>query len=173
MTGNISHISAQMRGAEGRVVDWRVSFPISESDIRRWAIATYYPSEPPRRYVDAAYARRRHGYYSAPEEFNPFAWMSAEKMNPAVAPRKRDADGLEKGLGIEGPGLAHQINGGVEAVYGAPMLPGDVVRSETRLLEYRERRGRLGLMLFTFTESRWTKQDGSHVRTERNTAIRY
>ena len=53
----MTHISDEMRAAIGIEMDREVSFPISESDIRRWAIAVYYPAEPPRLYWDAEYAK--------------------------------------------------------------------------------------------------------------------
>src|ERR1700761_6056072 len=113
-----SSISAAMREAVGRELSRRVAFPVSESDIRRWAIAVYFPAEPPRLFWDADYAKgTRHGGIVAPEDFNPFAWMVAEKGAPLD-----DADGspdrVEQGLGIDGPGLANQLNGGLEVVYG-------------------------------------------------------
>ena len=42
-----------------------------------------------------------------------------------------------------------------------------------RLGEYSEREGRLGLMLFTVTETLWTNQDGALVKTQRDVLIRY
>jgi hypothetical protein len=109
----------------------------------------------------------------APEEFNPFAWLAAEQMTPAVEPRLRDTDRLEKAIGITGPGLPNQINGGSEVRYGVPIRPEDVIRSETRLHEYRERAGRLGLMLITITEVIWTNQHGERVKLGHDTSIRY
>jgi N-terminal half of MaoC dehydratase len=173
MTSLDSHISADMRAAVGRAVDWRVSYPVSESDIRRWAVAVYYPRQPPREFWDAEYARERFGGILAPEEFNPFAWMAADQMVPAIAPELRDTDKPEKAVGIAGPGLRNQVNGGSEVAYGARMRPGDVIRSESRIKEYRERSGRLGLMLITLTEVVWTNQRGEHVRTSIDTSIRY
>lgn len=161
-----------MRTAIGSVVDWRVSFPVSESDIRRWAVAVYYPEPPPQRYVDPASATATGGIV-APDEFNPFAWLVAEERQPAIAPMVRDTDKMEKAIGIRGPGLAHQINGGSAVRYGAPIRPGDVVRSHTRLLEYREREGRMGLMLITVTEVEWTNQHGDRIRLGHETSIRY
>ncbi len=160
----MSHLTDEMRAAVGSTVDWRVSYPVSASDIRRWAIAVYYPDPPPRQYVDAELA---------PEEFNPFAWAVAEQMQPAIAPLLRDTDKTEKAIGITGPGLTHQVNGGTDVTYGVPMRPGDVIRSQTRLLEYREREGRMGLMLITILESEWTNQHGDRVQLGRQTAIRY
>ena len=165
------HISAAMRDAVGRPLARRVSFPVAESDIRRWAIAVYYPAEPPRRFWDEAYARStRLGGIVAPEDFNPFAWMAAEKDE------QRNEDGpdrTEAALGIPGPGLKYQLNGGMEVDYGTRVRPGDVITSVTRLAGYRERAGRLGLMLFTTTEDTWTNGDGALVKKTRMTLIRY
>jgi hypothetical protein len=53
------------------------------------------------------------------------------------------------------------------------MRPGDVVSSATSITGYREREGRLGLMLFTTMESNWTNQHGDLIKTQRSTLIRY
>lgn len=171
-----TNISAEMRGAIGSELGRRVSFPVAESDIRRWAIAVYYPAEPPRLFWDAA-----HGGIVAPEEFNPFAWMTAAPRQSGSAagsgPRAdvdpNDPDRTERLIGIPGPGLKFQLNGGMEAEYGVRMRPGDVITAVNRLVEYRERPGRLGLMLFTITEDTWTNQDGEPVKRARQTLIRY
>ncbi|WP_211221755.1 FAS1-like dehydratase domain-containing protein [Granulicoccus phenolivorans] len=168
-----SHISEAMRAVVGRLAEWRVSFPVNESDIRRWAIATYYPSPPPREYLDAEFAEAERGGYVAPDEFNPFAWLLADHSVPLITPKHRDPDRVEKALGIRGPGLSVQLNGGTAATYGVPMRVGDVIRSELRVIGYRERAGRHGLMLFTLSEQVWTNQRGDHVRSEINTSIRY
>jgi hypothetical protein len=48
-----TYISAEMLAAVGREVQRAVSYPVSESDIRRWAIAVYYPAPAPRRFWEA------------------------------------------------------------------------------------------------------------------------
>jgi hypothetical protein len=167
-----SHISAAMRDAVGRPLARRVSFPVAESDIRRWAIAVYYPAEPPREFWDEAYAKStRHGGIVAPEDFNPFAWMAAEKDEPQADPGSPDR--AELALRIPGPGLKYQLNGGMEVDYGVRVRPGDVITSVTRLAGYRERDGRLGQMLFTTTEDTWTNAGGALVKKTRMTLIRY
>ena len=157
-------VTAQMAAAVGSVTDWRVAYPVAASDLRRWAIATYFPDPPPARYLDGQ---------TAPEEFNPFAWAVADQMVPAIPPERRDTDKPEKAIGITGPGLLHQVNGGVEVMYGVPIRVGDVIRSETRLVSYVEKSGRLGAMLVTTFESVWTNQDGERVEVERQVSIRY
>lgn len=169
-----SNVSAAMRNAVGGQLARRVSFPVSESDVRRWAVAVYYPQDPPRQFWDAAYAKStRHGGIVAPEDFNPFAWMAAERNEPSVELGLNDPDRTEIMLGVPGPGLQYQLNGGLEVDYGVRMRPGDVITSVTRLAGYSEREGRLGLMLFTVTEDSWTNGDGELVKRARMTLIRY
>jgi hypothetical protein len=162
-----------MRAAVGGVIDRRVSFPIAASDIRRWAIACYYPEEPPRLYWDAEYAASTpHRGIVAPAEMNPFAWMTAE---PYGLSREGlvNPDRIENSLGIEGPGLKFMLNGGIEVEYGVRMRPDDVVTSVNRLAGYSEREGRLGLMLFAIHEDIWTNQRDDVVKVQRGTLIRY
>jgi hypothetical protein len=166
-------ISDDMRKAIGGELGRSTSFPITDSDIRRWAVAVYYPDDPPRLFWDADYAAGTvHGGIVAPEEFNPFAWM------PAGGPMKHaggahNTDLTENTLGIDGPHLKFQLNGGMEVEYGVRMRPGDVITSVRRLAEYREREGRLGLMLFTVSEDSWTNQNDELVKTSRSILIRY
>ena len=165
-------ISDDMRKVIGGELGRSVSFPITDSDIRRWAVAVYYPEDPPKLFWDAEYAAGTvHGGIVAPEEFNPFAWMSSE--GPQRRAAGHDPDMTEKTLGIEGPGLKFQLNGGMDVEYGVRMRPGDVITSVRRLAEYREREGRLGLMLFTVSEDVWTNQKDELVKTSRSTLIRY
>jgi len=66
------------------------------------------------------------------------------------------------------------LNGGMEVEYGVRMRPGDVITSgQTKLLDYKERQARLGLMLFTRTETTWTNDKGDMVKITRGTGIRY
>ncbi|HZU76165.1 MAG TPA: MaoC family dehydratase N-terminal domain-containing protein, partial [Dehalococcoidia bacterium] len=50
----------------------RYSPPVSLSDIRKWAIAVYWPEVPPRIFWDEEYAKTtRWGGIIAPQDFNP------------------------------------------------------------------------------------------------------
>ena len=170
-----TYITPQMRDVIGLELRRGTSFPITDSDIRRWAIAVYYPEPAPRLFWDADYAAgTSHGGIVAPEEFNPFAWMTqpdpdqAERPDPParfVSP--------EETLGLEPAPATNLINGGTEVDYGVRMRPGDVITSVSRLAGYSEREGRLGLMLFTTSEDTWTNLRGETVRTSRSTLIRY
>ena len=168
-----THISQEMRDAIGSIERQSVSFPLAESDIRKWAMAVYYPEPPPRLFWDAEYAATtRYGGIVAPEDFNPFAWMSAD--GPAKV-RQGDigVTSREIRLGITPPPVTNQLNGGVEVDFGVRMRPGDTISSVTRLHSYTEREGRLGLMLFTTSETVWTTQNDEVVKTSRDIHIRY
>ena len=102
-TGVDTLISAEMEAAKGKWGEPRTSPPISASDIRKWAIATYWPDTPPAIYWDEDYARTtRWGGLVAPPDFNPFAWpvkriAPTAQLQPAENPpvgassRGRDA----------------------------------------------------------------------------------
>ena len=168
-------ISEEMRAAIGGVHSDRRSMPISVSDIRKWAQAVHYPEAPPREYWDEEYAATTPaGGIVAPEEFNPFAWMTA--VGPArggVARPGREHDRAPAGRRRR-PRPRNMLNGGMEVEYtGVRMRPGDVIRAVTSLSDYSEREGRLGLMLFTTTEQRWTNQDDELIKIQRDVLIRY
>ena len=145
-------ISPAMQEAKGKWGEPRVSPPIAASDIRKWAIATYWPETPPPVYWDEAYAKTtKWGGVIAPSDFNPFAWPVT-----ACAPMRQ----AEPAGGVRLTGM----NGGQTDTYGAPMRPGDVITASSRLSDFNERQGRFGLMLYTFTETEWTNQKGEFVR---------
>jgi hypothetical protein len=156
-----SLVSPEMHAAVGTEL-WRlVSFPISESDIRRWAVAIYYPEPPP------------HGFSGerivvAPEDFNPFAWAVADGLRSAGGPNY-----IEDAAGIPGPDLRHSVYGGLEVSYGVRMRPGDVITSLTTLAGYEQREGRRGPLLLTTLESHWANDRGVRVKLFRSTVIRY
>jgi hypothetical protein len=176
MTNTIenSNISEEMTSALGREMGRRVAYPVSESDIRRWALAVHYPDHPPRLYWDAEVAAAsEHGGIVAPLDFNPFAWLTQEPGFGSDDIDLNDPDRTEKTIGITGPGLKFQLNGGMSVRYGVRMRPGDVITSVTTLSGYKERPGRLGLMLFTTTDDTWTNQRGEVVKRTEQSLIRY
>jgi hypothetical protein len=158
-----------MRAAVGTELDRRVAFPITLSDVRRWAVAVYHPDVPPRRFWDEkAAAASPLGGIVAPEDFNPFAWMVAE---PAGPPRAlRDPEEI---LGIDSPPITNRIRGAMSVEYGVHMRPDDVITSVRRLNGYDERDGRLGRMLFTAIDDMWTNQRQEFVKRFEFTFIRY
>lgn len=163
-------VSSEMRAAVGAILERRISFPVSPSDIRRWALAIHWPEQPPSTYLD-----RDESKVLAPHEFNPFAWSVAvlERYAASQTCEANDPDRTEKQIGIDGPGLKFQLNGGSTTEYGARMQTGDEITGVCRLANYSEREGRLGHMLMTTTEDVWTNQHGVLVRHTTFTLIRY
>jgi acyl dehydratase len=156
-------VTQDMMDRKDRWSEARVSPPISESDIRKWAIAVYWPETPPRLYWDEEYARTtKWSGIVAPWEFNPFAWPVQREPAPAGLATPQGG-----GVGTRG------MNGGQEESYHAPMRSGDVISTTTALVDWNERQTRLGLTLFSITETRWTNQRGDLVKVRRSTGIRY
>ena len=157
-------VTQEMMDAKGVWGGERESFPVGESDIRRWAIAVYWPDTPPRIYWDADYAKTtRWGGIIAPQDFNPFAWP-VERSGPASAgalPGQKP----KKGENV--------LNGGQTDTYFEPMRPGDVIRARTRLSHWEERKGRNGLTLFQYVETEWHNQNDALVKRRISTRVRY
>jgi hypothetical protein len=158
-------VTDEMRRQQGAWGAETVSFPVSESDIRKWAIAIYWPEIPPRIYWDAEYAKgTRFGGIVAPEEFNPFAWPIADRSGMESA-GARPGETPKKGENI--------LNGGQQDTWLAKIRPGDVIRSRTRLSHWEERTGRNGLTLYMYNETEWRNQRDEVVKRRVQTAIRY
>jgi hypothetical protein len=170
-----SYLTPQLLDLVGREIRTTTSFPVTDSDIRRWAIAVYYPEPAPRLFWDAEYATATAlGGIVAPEDFNPFAWMVRATVHAAAAKPAAGAFALpEEMLGIDAPATTAMVNGGLQVEYGVRMRPGDVITSTSTLDGYSEREGRLGVMLFTTMLDRWVNQRGETVKSSRNTLIRY
>lgn len=147
----------------------RSSPPVSESDIRKWAIAVYWPKQPPRIYWDADYARSsRWGGIIAPPDFNPFAWpIVPDRPSSKERSEATTTNTPRSGRGQRG------MNGGQVDTYGVPMRPGDIITARNRLRDWNERETRLGLTLFTFHETEWRNQTGELVKLRVSTGIRY
>jgi len=157
-------VTPEMETAKGVWGPETTSYPVSESDIRKWAIATYWPETPPRIFWDADYARgTRWGGIIAPRDFNPFAW-------PVQRPGRQGAGPVPGQRPKKGENI---LNGGQRDSYFAPIAPGDVITSRSRLSHWDEREGRHGLTLYQFNETEWTNQRGELVKRRISTGIRY
>jgi hypothetical protein len=163
-------VTEEMHQRKGVWGSTRVSPPVSESDIRKWAIACYWPERPPPIYWDAEYATStKWGTIIAPPDFNPFAWPIVEPR-PQAAERQRPKTEEEKPRSNKG---RRGMNGGQVDTYGVPMRPGDVITARNRLRDWDERQTRLGLTLFSYSETEWRNQDDALVKLRVATAIRY
>jgi hypothetical protein len=160
-------VTDAMRELAGVWDEWSDWSPtIRESDIRRWAIAVYWPAPPPGRFWDAAVAAATaEGGIVAPEELNPFAWPAPKRALPGPRPRAgalRQPDPSQ---------VRRRINGGCRASYGAPMRPGDTIRRRVRLHSWRTTAGSRGPLLLVDYEHEWRNQRDEHVRTAVYTII--
>ena len=73
-------LSDEVRSFIGQERNREISPPISLSDIRRWAVAVYWPERAPQLFWDEDYARStRFRGIVAPEDLNPFAWLEREQ----------------------------------------------------------------------------------------------
>ena len=164
MTEAETLVTPEMEQQKGVWGPETVSYPVSESDIRKWAIAVYWPQPPPRLYWDPEYARTtRWGGIVAPEDFNPFAWpVPVSEVKPVGA-----VPGQQSQRG------GNVMNGGQADTFGVPMRPGDVVTSRSRLSHWEERHGRNGLTLFSYMETEWRNQRGELIKTRISTLVRY
>lgn len=162
-----TYITDEMRASIGREYARRVSPPVDPTLIRIWAIAIRWPEPPDRIHWDEDYARTtKYGGIVAPHFFNPFAYQINERR--ATRPWSFG--------GGDGPGRRdlRVLNGGGETEYfDVPIRPGDVITESQSVVDMYEREGRMGRMLFTVTETRWTNQNNELVRLYRGTIINY
>jgi len=157
------HLDAETLTWLGQPLEPDVALPVGANDIRRWAMATYYPEEPPAEFIDEQSAAHcAWGELVAPRDFNPFAWT---KCTPP------DTYPWMRGMGTE-PGR-RGLNGGQRNRYFAPIRVGDVITSVVTLVDAFEKEGRMGPMMFLVDEARWTNQRGELVRLGQRTTIYY
>lgn len=144
----------EVRARRGQWSAWRVAPAVTASDIRRWAIAVYWPDPPPARFVEAEAAESsRLGGLVAPQELNPFAWL------PGGPPRTPSLPGVRR------------LFGGCRIDFGVPIRAGDVVRSRTRLERWTPKTGTTGPMLVVEHTHEWRNQRDETVRDATYTLI--
>ena len=117
----------------------RTSPPIGLAEVRRWAIAVYWPEPPPRVFWTRTTRTTRYGGIVAPWDFNPVAWpLDRPPLPPGFGSMAFDA-----------PWGQCLLNGGYVDRFGAPMRPGDVITESSALVGWEERETSLGLTLFS------------------------
>ncbi|MGY1772472.1 FAS1-like dehydratase domain-containing protein [Blastococcus sp. SYSU D00813] len=174
--GDLGLVRPDMAAIVGRPFGVMESYPVTASDIRRWAIAVHHPEPPPAHYLDPA--AEAEGRLVAPLDINVFAWaVSHREPNPRqidVDPGYTAVGAMEHNLGVQPPELFRALNGGLSVDYtGVRIRPGDVVRSQTLIERYEEKESRLGAMLVTHNATTWTNQAGEEIKTARMALIRY
>ncbi len=160
-------ISAELRSMIGKEMGKRTSPRVEAADIRKWAIALYWPETPPRIFWDEAYAQKTpFKGIVAPEDFNPFAWP----IDPGQTFMTEEA--LKEPTKRIGIGW-NVLNGGGGHEYLERIRPGDVITAVTVLDEIFIRKGSRWPMIFFIRKSTWTNQKGQVVRITKGTTIRY
>ena len=171
-----SIITQAMLDWSGTVSPPLTSPEISASDIRRAAIAIYWPDVPPRIYWDAEYADNSvwKGLI-APEEMNPFAWMVGRAhVGPQPERINSEQDTLENLRAMKPPGgLANFLFGGGESEYFTMMRPGDTITSVITAGDIYEKSGSTGVMLFYITHETWTNQKDQIIKKTKTTNIEW
>lgn len=158
-------INDELTAWVGREAGRHTSPAVSESDIRKWAIAIYWPESPPRLYWDEAYGKQtRFGGIVAPEGFNPFAWSIGIESG-AFLPDAASAILRSVGRGL------NWLNGGNRDEFHAVMRPGDVITSVTTLDDVHTQRGARFPMLFFTKKYVWSNQRQELVKISRQTSI--
>lgn len=166
-----------MRSIVGVVGERERSYPIAASDIRRWALAVWYPEVPPPEYWDEEHADTvALGGLVAPDEFNPMAWI-AQDPRPQPVPEGGNLpkmNAFEAGLGVTPPSFKATLQVEINARYGeVGMRPGDVIECATAISDYREREGRMGLQVYTTLTEEFTNQRGEWVKSVDTVYMRY
>ncbi len=150
-----SVITDEMKAAVGVESEPSV-YEIERSSIRRWAesIGDTNPL-----YRDEEYAKSK-GYRSlvAPPGF---VAQYAFPVKYGGGPR-----------GFRSP-FSRNLNGGNEYEFFKSVQAGDTITSTSKLVELRERDGRMGKMLISISETTYKNQDGEIVAKARGTGISY
>ena len=148
-----SVITEELRNMVGVEAEPEV-FEVEKGHIRRFAEAV---GDPNPLWQDETYARKsRYGNIIAPPMF-----LQDEGKN-------KFADRLME-MPLTLPGF---LNGGIEAEFHKPMIPGDVITTRAKLADLSEKQGKTGKLLFMVIEVTFTNQRGELVSISRNTFIR-
>lgn len=142
-------ITDEQRARRGEWSPWRAAPAVTASDIRRWALAVYWPEPPPERYL----AEGGPGELIAPREFNPFAWLPGGDSRTALPPGVR------------------RLFGGCRLRYGEHIRAGDVVRRRVRLDGWTPKTGSTGDFLAVHSTHEWRNQRDQLVRRAEYTMI--
>ncbi len=151
----------------GKEMERRSSPRVEAADIRKWAIAVYWPETPPHLFWDEEYAKKTpFKGIVAPEDFNPFAW-SLEPRQVFMTEENLKEPTLRMGLGW------NILNGGGGHEYLERIRPGDMITARTVLDDIYIRQGKQWPMILFIRKSTWTNQHGQVVRITKGTSIRY
>ncbi|MBI4338944.1 MAG: MaoC family dehydratase N-terminal domain-containing protein [Chloroflexi bacterium] len=159
MTSSTTLISPEVRALVGYKTKWRAAVePVSRSEVRRFAVATYNQSP---LHLEEAYAERsRWGVVIAPPTFAVRGVRG--KLGSGEAPEVTlPPDHLN-------PATPRRVNGGNEMEVFRPVQVGDEVRQRSRLLSVTEKSGRSGPFVLMVVETVYVDQRDLAVRIVRH-----
>ena len=108
-------------------------------------------------------------FAEAIDDPNP-AW---KEITPPTFPTALILEDMDNTVNTLNPNLTAGVNAGNELEYYQPIRIGDVITVTGKIVDFREREGKLGKMLITTSELSYTNQNGEVVARCRNTNIRY
>jgi hypothetical protein len=154
----LSVITDEMRAEIGKESE-PLTFEIDKTACRMFARAVGY-TDPV--YYDEEHARSK-GYRSIPV---PFAFLGHAVFNPNAPQR------LGGYFRTDTP-FKRVLNGGTDIEYFDTVCAGDLLIATSKLVDIREREGKMGPMLITVTETTYHNQDGKVVARMLGTGIQY
>src|SRR5207248_2497211 len=153
----------EMRDAVGVESEpWTVE--LDKTAIRMFARAVGY-TDPV--FFDEQVARER-GYRSLPA---PPHYLGTPVYDPRTSDPTFGAP--RRGARSFNTGLKRRLNGGTEIEYFGDICAGDMLTARSQIVDISERKGSIGAMLITTTETTYTNQYGSVVAKMRGTGIQY
>jgi N-terminal half of MaoC dehydratase len=152
-----SVITDEVREALGKV--WGpVTFEVDRTSIRMWARAVGF--EDPIYYDEDHAAAAGFAALPAPPGF---------LGTPRFLPGRPEPGPPIRGLN---PKLTRSLNGGTEFEYLRPVLAGDELTATTRIVDVKERKGKVGMMLLIIRETTYARGEDV-VAKMRATVINY
>lgn len=170
-------ITDEMRAIVGIAGDREISYPIDAAEIRRCAMAIWYPELPPPDYWDEEDpVTVANGGIVAPDDFDPVAWI-ARRPRPEPVPEgghPPKISAFEQSIGLVPLPVRATLQVEIRARYsGIRMRPGDVIEVATSITGYSEREGRMGLQLYTTLTEEFTNQLGEWIKSIDTVYVRY
>lgn len=155
-----SVITDEMRAQIGTESE-PVTFEVDKTACRMFARSVGY-TDPV--YYDEEYAKSK-GYRSIPV---PFAFLGHPVYNPNAPQSARGGAPFR----FQTP-FKRVLNGGTDIEYFDTVCAGDLLTATSKLVDIREREGKMGPMLITVTETTYRNQDGRVVARMLGTGIQY
>lgn len=164
MAEDESLITEEMRARIGvESASWTLE--VDKTTVRMFARSCQY-TDPV--FFDEEFARSK-GYRSLPA---PPHYLGTPMFNPATSDPTFGGPRGGGGPRANNPKLKRILNGGTDIEYLDTIQAGDVLTASSKVADISERKGSLGTMVITVTETTY-KRDGTVVAISRGTGIAY